>query len=109
MSRLDTIFGAQLENLERRSGRRVLRPAQPMGAGRIRRDGHTLINFSSNDYLGLSRHPLLLERACEWTWRWGAGAGASRLVCGTLDLHKEVEAKIARLKGTACGRRKNGR
>ena len=64
------------------------------------RDGHTLINFSSNDYLGLSRHPLLLERACEWTRRWGAGAGASRLVCGTLDLHKEVEAKIARLKGT---------
>ena len=58
-----------------------------------------MLNFSSNDYLGLARHPLLVERAREWTALRGAGAQASRLVCGNLDLHEQVEAKLARLKG----------
>ena len=57
-----------------------------------------MLNFSSNDYLGLARHPLLVERAREWT-ALRAGAQASRLVCGNLDLHEQVEAKLARLKG----------
>ncbi|WP_261171545.1 aminotransferase class I/II-fold pyridoxal phosphate-dependent enzyme, partial [Bordetella pertussis] len=52
------------------------------------------------DYLGLARHPLLAERASLWATRHGAGAQASRLVCGNLDLHEQVEAKLARLKGT---------
>ena len=100
MSRLDPLFARHLADLDRRHVRRALRPVRPKGAGRIRRDGRSLINFSSNDYLGLSTHPLLVERACEWTRLWGAGSTASRLVCGTLELHAEVEAKLARLKGT---------
>ncbi|WP_448202452.1 8-amino-7-oxononanoate synthase [Azospirillum sp. sgz302134] len=100
MSRLDPLFRQALDSLDQRHMRRALRPVRPEGAGRIRRDGRTLINFSSNDYLGLSRHPLLVERARDWAERWGAGATASRLVCGTLELHAEVEAKLARLKGT---------
>jgi len=100
MSRFDPLFRQHLDSLDQRHMRRTLRPVRPDGAGRIRRDGRMLINFSSNDYLGLSAHPLLVERACDWTQRWGAGSKASRLVCGTLDLHAEVEAKLARLKGT---------
>ncbi|KAA0683128.1 8-amino-7-oxononanoate synthase [Azospirillum brasilense] len=100
MSLLDPLFRQHLDRLDRRHARRHLLPVRPEGAGRIRRGGRTLLNFSSNDYLGLASHPLLVERAGDWTRRWGAGATASRLVCGTLELHAEVEAKLARLKGT---------
>ena len=80
--------------------RRRLRTATAAAPGRIVLGGAPVLNFSSNDYLGLSRHPLLVERAREWAARHGAGAQASRLVCGNLDLHEQVEAKLARLQGT---------
>src|SRR6185437_4729413 len=57
------------------------------------------IDFSSNDYLGLARHPALIERAQDWAALYGAGAGASRLVRGTFEAHAAVEAKLAALKG----------
>ena len=59
-----------------------------------------LINFSSNDYLGLSRHPELIAAAEEATTRFGTGAGASRLVGGTLALHTALETDIAEWKQT---------
>jgi 8-amino-7-oxononanoate synthase len=89
MSRFDTDFAAALGQLAEKGQLRAT-STQPDGQ----------LNFSSNDYLGLSRHPLLVERACDWTARFGAGAGASRLVTGTLALHEQVEARVARLKGT---------
>lgn len=63
-------------------------------------DGRRLINFSSNDYLGLSQHPKLKAAAIEATGKFGAGSGASRLVCGTLPVHRELEETIAAFKGT---------
>ncbi|WP_231118810.1 aminotransferase class I/II-fold pyridoxal phosphate-dependent enzyme [Oecophyllibacter saccharovorans] len=60
--------------------------------------GRTLVDLSSNDYLGLSQHPLLRERAASWAARFGTGAGASRLVTGTLELHLALEEKLARFK-----------
>jgi 8-amino-7-oxononanoate synthase len=69
------------------------------GAGRLLRDGAVLVDFSSNDYLGLSRHPLLAQRSAEWALAHGAGSAASRLVTGTHPLHLAVEEKIARFKG----------
>ncbi|HTH96855.1 MAG TPA: 8-amino-7-oxononanoate synthase [Stellaceae bacterium] len=100
MSRFDDLFARRLGLLDIRSMRRVLRPVQPLDHGRVVRDGHTLVNFSGNDYLGLSQRAELRERAADWALRWGAGSGASRLVSGTLDLHKAVEAKLAGFKGT---------
>lgn len=100
MSKLDSIFSSELALAEARHVRRRLRTASAAPPGRIVLNGAPVLNFSSNDYLGLSRHPLLIERAREWAARHGAGAQASRLVCGNLDLHEQVEAKLARLKGT---------
>ncbi|MDR7103848.1 8-amino-7-oxononanoate synthase [Croceicoccus sp. BE223] len=80
--------------------RRTLRPAALAGGGRIVRDGREMLDFSSNDYLGLARHPLLAERAGEWAARMGSGSGASRLVTGTHEAHLALEDKIARFKGT---------
>jgi len=100
MSRLDSRFTEALERIGRAGQRRTLRPAALAGGGRIVREGRSLIDFSSNDYLGLARHPLLIERSREWTARLGAGSGASRLVTGTSEEHLALEARIAAFKGT---------
>ncbi|NHN87349.1 aminotransferase class I/II-fold pyridoxal phosphate-dependent enzyme [Acetobacter conturbans] len=101
MTRFDTLFRQALATLQTEDRRRVLRPLISVGPARFQRpDGSVVIDFSSNDYLGLSGHPLLRSRAAEWAERFGAGSGASRLVTGTRPLHEQVEAKVARLKGT---------
>jgi len=100
MSRFDALFAARLEALATRSLRRSLTPVLPDAPGSVRRGGRLLLNVSANDYLGLARHPALAERAAAWAQTYGTGAGASRLVCGTLAPHEQVEAKLARLKGT---------
>ena len=99
MSRFDADFEEALGRAAAQNRRRRLRPVEPLDGGRVRLDGRELIDLSSNDYLGLSRHPALIERSREWASRYGAGAGASRLVRGTFDLHAAVEAKLAALKG----------
>src|SRR5690606_18603868 len=62
--------------------------------------GRELLNFCSNDYLGLSLHPEIIARACDYVRRHGAGATASRLVCGTSMPCMQIEEKLARAKGT---------
>ncbi len=96
----DRIFGTFCDGLKAKGRWRRLRTVSPEAAGRVRVDGRTLLNFSSNDYLGLSRHPEVIRRAREWMERWGAGSCASRLVCGNLEPFGAVEEKIARGKRT---------
>src|SRR5215472_12147757 len=62
--------------------------------------GRRLINLSSNNYLGLNRHPRLIRAAVEATERWGAGSGAVRTIAGTLAIHEELEARLAAFKRT---------
>jgi 8-amino-7-oxononanoate synthase len=99
MSRFDADFEEALRRAAAQNRRRALRPVQPLDGGRVKLGGRELIDFSSNDYLGLSRHPALIERSREWASRYGTGAGASRLVRGTFEAHAAVEAKLAALKG----------
>ncbi len=66
-------------------------------------DGKQVINLASNNYLGLANHPKLVEAAIEATRTYGVGSGAVRTISGTMDLHVELERRIARFKGTeAC-------
>jgi 8-amino-7-oxononanoate synthase len=99
MAALDTHLAAALERIDARHERRHLNATTLEAQGRLTRDGATLIDFSSNDYLGLARHPLLATRAAEWAARLGSGSGASRLVTGTHEAHLALEAKIAAFKG----------
>ncbi len=62
------------------------------------REGRTLWNFASNDYLGLARHPEIEAALIEGVQRYGAGAAASRLVCGTLPPHRLLEEALAAAK-----------
>lgn len=58
-------------------------------------DGRNLLQFCSNDYLGLASHPALALAAAEAAVQYGSGAAASRLVSGTTSLHRELEAAVA--------------
>lgn len=106
----ERVFAIFCNGLENSGRRRVLREVglaapgdsgeSPLPPGRVMVDGRELVNVSSNDYLGLSRHPQLIARSAQWGERWGAGSGASRLVSGTLEPFARVEQKLARGKGT---------
>ena len=87
--RLDALIAPRLAALTAVHRRRVLRAHD-----------EKLIDVASNDYLGLSRHPLLIERACAWAQRHGAGSRASRLVSGTSAALLTLEDKLAAFKGT---------
>ncbi|VAX33746.1 8-amino-7-oxononanoate synthase [hydrothermal vent metagenome] len=66
----------------------------------IKTGGRYLINFSSNDYLGLCNHPAIREAVVRAVAEYGAGSGASRLISGGTGLHRRLESLAARLKGT---------
>ena len=66
-------------------------------------DGRKVINLASNNYLGLTTHPLLREAAVEAARKYGVGSGAVRTIAGTMKIHMELEEKIARFKNVeAC-------
>lgn len=62
-------------------------------------DGQRVLNFCSNNYLGLANHPRLIEAAKAALDRYGIGPGAVRTIAGTMTLHEELEAKLAAFKG----------
>jgi glycine C-acetyltransferase/8-amino-7-oxononanoate synthase len=61
-------------------------------------DGKPVLMLSSNNYLGLADHPRVREAAAEAAMRWGVGAGASRLVSGTMTIHRRLEERLAEFK-----------
>ncbi len=63
-------------------------------------NGQELINLSSNNYLGLATNPRMIEANTETTKKYGNGAGAVRTINGTLSIHDELEAKLAKFKHT---------
>ncbi len=62
-------------------------------------DGKPVLMLCSNNYLGLADHPRLREAAAEAAMRWGVGAGGSRLVSGTMTIHRRLEERLAAFKG----------
>lgn len=93
-------FGVELEARRQEHRLRTLREASPASPGCLWLDNRELINFASNDYLGLSRHPLLKARSIEFIQKYGVGSTASRLMSGNLAVFNELETKLASLKGT---------
>ncbi|MCH7903768.1 MAG: glycine C-acetyltransferase [Armatimonadetes bacterium] len=66
--------------------------------GRVRMDGKDVINFSSNNYLGLADHPKVKQAMVDAVERWGVGAGAVRWIGGTMQVHDELEERLAKFK-----------
>ncbi len=90
----------ELERREQTRQRRSLRSVSPLSAVEASVDGQTMVNFCSNDYLGLARDPRLIAASLDYTQRFGTGATASRLICGSLACYDEPERKLAELKQT---------
>jgi 8-amino-7-oxononanoate synthase len=104
MRSLDEFATAKLGELERRSLRRALvDTTRETGVSAVR-NGRRLLSFCCNDYLNLTHHPAVKDAAIKALQTYGVGAGASRLVTGNHPLYAELEARLARLKGTqaAC-------
>ena len=94
------MFKEYLQKLQDQHLLRRLRTIASSTGPTVRLDGHTVILLSSNNYLGLATHPAVVEAAVEATRQYGAGSGASRLVCGTLTPHEELETALARFNDT---------
>ncbi len=92
-------FAEQLDQLRARSLDRHLREISSPQGPIIEVSGKRLVNFSSNDYLGLANDPRLREAAIAAVNEFGVGAGASRLISGTQSPHVQLETTMAKWKG----------
>jgi glycine C-acetyltransferase len=93
------VLGPQLEDLRARGLYKRERLIQgPQGAA-IRVAGQEVLNFCANNYLGLADHPAIALAAQEALRQYGYGMASVRFICGTQDLHKQLEAAIARFFG----------
>jgi 8-amino-7-oxononanoate synthase len=97
---MQDLFADQLETLRARSLDRHLREISSAQGPQVEIDGRRLINFSSNDYLGLANDPRLRDAAIATIKEFGVGAGASRLISGTQSPHLRLERALAKWKGT---------
>ena len=95
MPTLDDILQQKIDLLAAKGQKRTLNTSARGEAGQITRTNKGLISFSCNDYLGLSRHPEVVEAAGNALRQYGAGAGASRLVTGNHPLYEQLEAALA--------------
>jgi glycine C-acetyltransferase/8-amino-7-oxononanoate synthase len=93
-----TDVAERLAELRGRGLHRRLRLIEGPQGPTVTLEGHPVLLLCSNNYLGLADDPRVREAAAEAALRWGAGAGASRLISGTMEPHRELEARLAAFK-----------
>jgi glycine C-acetyltransferase/8-amino-7-oxononanoate synthase len=90
----------RLADLDERGLRRRMRLVSGPQGPKVVLDGKPVLLLCSNNYLGLADHQAVREAAADAAMRWGAGAGGSRLVSGTMTVHRRLEERLAAFKGT---------
>jgi glycine C-acetyltransferase len=95
---LDDFLKQELDGITSKNLYRRLRILQGRQLPEAVFDRRTVVNLSSNNYLGLNTHPHLIEAAVKATERYGVGSGAVRTIAGTMEIHMELEQRIARFK-----------
>src|SRR6185369_4633785 len=93
-------LGDELTNLKKQNLYRGLRILQDEQKAHTTFDGRSVVNLSSNNYLGLTTHPRLRERALDATKKFGVGSGSVRTIAGTMAIHMELERRLAEFKQT---------
>ena len=93
-------LAGELAGIESADLRRTVREVASAQGAQVRLEGREVLNFSSNDYLGLANHPALKESAVQAIENFGTGAGAARLISGSQSPHHELESVLANFKGT---------
>jgi glycine C-acetyltransferase len=90
------VLRPQLDDLRAKGlFKRERRLQGPQGSA-IQVGGREVLNFCANNYLGLANHPAIVEAAHDGLRRWGYGLSSVRFICGTQDIHKELESSVAR-------------
>src|ERR1700720_2955148 len=89
----------RLAELERLGLSRRLRLVSGPQGPTVLLDGQPVLLLCSNNYLGLADHPRVREAAAAAAMRWGVGAGASRLISGTMTVHRRLEERVAAFTG----------
>ena len=98
MSKLDWVTQELVGLKEQGLYNNIRTIGSPQGAW-LTVDGKNVLNFCSNNYLGLANHPKLVEAAKEATKKYGVGPAAVRSIAGTMDLHVQLEQRLAKFKG----------
>src|SRR4051812_40523676 len=93
-------LSAELNALREQGLYRSLRVLDGEQAAQTSVDHRSVVNLSSNNYLGLTTHPKLREHAIEATRTFGVGSGSVRTIAGTMDIHMALERKLAEFKRT---------
>ena len=88
----------EIARLKREGLYRELKIIEGGQGAKVRIGGREVILLSSNNYLGLASHPEIKKAAISAIKKYGCGSGASRLISGSMELHKELEEKIASFK-----------
>lgn len=97
---LDQILGEKIDELKSKKLFRELTVLESAQGPHVRINGREVINLASNNYLGLATHPRIIEAAVRATKEFGVGSGAVRTIAGTLQIHQELEEKLAVFKNT---------
>ncbi len=92
--------GAELEEIKQAGLFKTERVIESPQGALINVGGREVLNFCANNYLGLSSHPKVIEAAHQAIDQRGFGMSSVRFICGTQDIHKELEAKISAFLGT---------
>src|ERR1700691_6214744 len=92
---LRELLRTQLEDLKAKGLYKRERQIQGPQGSAIRVGGREVINFCANNYLGLANHPAIVEAAHDGLRRYGYGLSSVRFICGTLDLHRQLEQAVA--------------
>ena len=93
-------LAAELDGLKEQGLYRKLRILEDEQKPKTTFDHRAVVNLSSNNYLGLTTHPRLRERALEATRKYGVGTGSVRTIAGTMDIHMDLERRLADFKKT---------
>jgi glycine C-acetyltransferase len=93
-------LSAELESIKNEGLYKTERIISTPQASKIIANGKEVLNFCANNYLGLSSHPEVIAAAKEGIDKYGFGLSSVRFICGTQDIHKELEKKISEFLGT---------
>src|SRR5919204_3700529 len=99
-TRLDPLsfLAADLDSLKQQGLYRHLRILEGEQKPKATFDRRDVVNLSSNNYLGLTTHPRLREAALDATHRFGVGSGSVRTIAGTMEIHMQLERRLAAFK-----------
>ncbi len=97
---MSRIFKQYLEGLKEKGLYRSLRVIHGEQGPWVELEGKRVLNLSSNNYLGMASHPRLKKASAHAVHDYGCGSGASRLICGTLELHEALEKRLATFMNT---------